>query len=564
MQFQPTIKQYIALMKLGAIPKEKIVDWEWTMVYDKEWLPIFETDVEVLGYWGAAWWGKSVLISRWLKQMCETYPWTRWFMARNELKRLKTSTLLTFFDLLNQDWYVRDGKWLKWYNYNDIKGSITFNNGSVIHLIELWYQPSDPLYWRIGSTEYTWGAIDEASEIELDWFEVANSRIRFRLESFCHACAGAITPENKIREDKFDNPEYWTNLEVTYSEEEKYFTKNVYLCPHCKRETHWLTWRIICCFNPDKSWVYWTFYRRFADWTLPKNYAFIPALPWDNPHLSKSYIKRLYGLSDIHKQRLLYGNFEYDDTPWRLFNYDTVLSWFNKKTTSELIEEEFKTNPWLELMVRKVGYVKEYWYDYKMIVDPARMGSDLAIIVIMNHLSVEKVVVYGKSTIDELEIKCLELMERYQLTPHDVVVDEWWVWWWLKDRLKCVWFIAHSTPIQPREKKRRKNELDYVSYHRLRDQCYHILSTIQNDIAISLKDVTIYNSQITVEQLRKSIIEDMDSVVQVDIDKDTPFKVITKQELKKKIGRSPDFWDVLMMAMIFRLKKSRKVFVRMR
>lgn len=79
-----------------------------------------------------------------------------------------------------------------------------------------------------------------------------------------------------------------------------------------------------------------------------------------------------------------------------------------------------------------------------------------------------------------------------------------------------------------------------VSYHRLRDQCYHLLSLKQDEIAISMKDVEIYNSGVTVEQLKRMIIDDTDAIVQVDIDKDAPFRVINKQELKKKIGRSPD------------------------
>ena len=562
-QFQPTIKQYIALMKLGAIPKEKIIDWQWVACNDEKWLPIFETDVEVLGYGGAAWWGKSALICFWLKQMCETYPWTRWFMARNEIKRLKSSTLITFWELMHKSWYERDADWPKWYFYNDVKGIIQFRNGSTIDLLELGYQPSDPMYWRIGSTEYTWWCIDEASEIDFDWFEVIRSRIRYKLENFCHACSWPISAKDKIRVELRENPEYWLDPDRMYWEEEQVYEMNVYVCPHCKRETSWLTGRLVCCFNPDKSsWTYWTFYRRFVDWLLPVNYAFIPALPKDNPYLSKAYIRTLYSLSEVHKQRLLYGNFEYDDTPWRLFDYNTILSWFNKKTTTELIEEECETNPWLREMIKKVWYVSEYWFNYKMVVDPARMGTDLAVIMIWNELSVEEIVIYGKSDLNELEEECRRLMVKYQLSPKDVIVDEWGVGWGLKDRLRCVWFIAHSTPIQEKKSRKKKNELDYVSYHRLRDQCYHMLSNVQDEIAISLKKVRIYNSNLTVEQVRSRIIQEVDIIVQIDIDKNAPYRVVSKQDIKKKLGRSPDFWDVIMMAMLPRIKKPKRVFVR--
>ena len=81
---------------------------------------------------------------------------------------------------------------------------------------------------------------------------------------------------------------------------------------------------------------------------------------------------------------------------------------------------------------------------------------------------------------------------------------------------------------------------DTVTYYRLRDQCSHILSQNVDKIAISLKNIHIINSQLTVEQLKRRIIEDTDCIVQINIDQDAPYRVISKQEVKKKIGRSPD------------------------
>lgn len=562
MEFEPIIKQYIALMKLGVFPKEKIVNNKRKPILSEEWKPTRDTSTQILWYGGAAGWGKSVLISYWLKVMCERYPWTRWFLARDELKRLKTSTILTFFELLQKDWYVKDWTWKKWYRYYEVRWWIEFNNWSVIDLIELWYQPSDPIYARIGSTEYTGGAIDEAAEINYDWFDIISSRIRYKLENFCHNCHKWIDKSNFVREEKFDNPEFGTDPEVIYTEDMRQFSRNVYKCPHCWEETYWLQPRMICSFNPDKGWVYHKFYSKYREGTLPHSYAFIPALPWDNPNLAKSYIQRLYNMSEINKQRLLYGNFEYDDSPWRIFDYDQILDWFNRETEDDKIEWERKENTMLDRMISDKWYLPEFWYNYKMVVDPARAGKDLAMLVIFNGLSVEKIIIYGTSSITDLEDKCKQLMSKYNMTRHDVIVDEWWVWWGLKDALRCKWFIAHSSPIQPKPNKKVKDKLDKVSYHRLRDQCYHLLSQKQKDIAISLKHVKIYNSSLTVEQLKRRIIDDVDAVVQIDIDKDWPYKVMSKKDLKKKLGRSPDFGDALMMYMLFFIKKPRRVFAR--
>ena len=50
-----------------------------------------------------------------------------------------------------------------------------------------------------------------------------------------------------------------------------------------------------------------------------------------------------------------------------------------------------------------------------------------------------------------------------------------------------------------------------------------------------MDNVHIVNSQLTPEQLKRRILEDTDCIVQINIDLDAPFRVISKQELKKKI-----------------------------
>src|SRR5258708_14199932 len=51
-------------------------------------------------YGGSAFCGKSWLGCEWLFVMATSYSGTKWFMARNELKELRDSTLLTFYKVL--------------------------------------------------------------------------------------------------------------------------------------------------------------------------------------------------------------------------------------------------------------------------------------------------------------------------------------------------------------------------------------------------------------------------------------------------------------------------------
>ena len=61
---------------------------------------------------------------------------------------------------------------------------------------------------------------------------------------------------------------------------------------------------------------------------MPEDRVFIPALATDNPFITKSYIDQLSKADEITKQRLLYGNFDYDATPGRLFSYDSLTDLF--------------------------------------------------------------------------------------------------------------------------------------------------------------------------------------------------------------------------------------------
>jgi hypothetical protein len=79
---------------------------------------------------------------------------------------------------------------------------------------------------------------------------------------------------------------------------------------------------------------------------------FIPSKVGDNPWVDIKYIERLERLPDssIRKQRLLYGNFDFDDSPNILYDNNTIEQMF----------------------------IREYQGDKTpfLIVDAARLGKD--------------------------------------------------------------------------------------------------------------------------------------------------------------------------------------------
>lgn len=125
---------------------------------------------------GAAGGGKSFLMSCWLISSCMRFDDIRAVVARKELKALRESTWNTIKTVC-RSWGLKEGEN---YKINNLEGTITFWNDSIILMKDMAYLPSDPDYARFGSSEFTLVGVDEASEVDERAVEVMFSRIRWR------------------------------------------------------------------------------------------------------------------------------------------------------------------------------------------------------------------------------------------------------------------------------------------------------------------------------------------------------------------------------------------------
>lgn len=123
-------------------------------------------------YGGQAGGGKSFLICLWLDHMAQTYPATRYYMAREHLKDIKESVLLTFWDVIAQN-----GSKV---HYNAQSNHITYPNGSQIFLVDCFAYPADPNFDSMGSREYTAGAIEEGITVTERAADILISRTRYK------------------------------------------------------------------------------------------------------------------------------------------------------------------------------------------------------------------------------------------------------------------------------------------------------------------------------------------------------------------------------------------------
>jgi hypothetical protein len=216
---------------------------------------------------GAANGAKTWTGCSWLLFMALCYPETRYFVARNELKDLVDSVLVTFKKVAKS--YGFDG-----YTYNAVKNFIQFDNGSHINLIEIKRKPSDPLFEDLGSTEYTSGWIEEVGEIDEVGAQVISKR------------AG------RHMNDKYNIPK-----------------------------------TIFYTANPKKNWAKKEFYDKYLNGTLEPHKHYIPCLVLDNPFREKGSAEDLESYKHTNKilyERLYKGNWEYEDNPYQLAEQEMI------------------------------------------------------------------------------------------------------------------------------------------------------------------------------------------------------------------------------------------------
>ena len=403
---------------------------------------------EVL-YGGAAGGGKSALGCLWLISMCQRYPKTRWLMGRAKLKSLKDTTLNTFFDLAGVLKITND------FTYNAQSNVIHFSNGSEIILKDLFLYPADPNFDSLGSLEITGAFIDECNQIVYKAWQIVTSRCRYKLNEF------GLIP------------------------------------------------KVLGSCNPAKNWTYKEFYKRDRDNSLPTTKRFIQALPTDNPHLPQSYLDSLLALDKNSKQRLYYGNWEYDDDPSTLIDIDSISDYWNP------------------------NHLKGEGNMY-MTIDVARKGKDKTVFRVWHGWLVVYRYEIAKSGLDVVVRKAKELQLKYKVANSNTIADEDGVGGGVIDFLNCKGFVNGS------------RALNDENYNNLKSQCgYKMAQKIVNREVGEICD----NAEV------KSITsEEMEQVKQKDIDKDGKVALIGKDIVKQMIGRSPDEWDSIMMRYYFNLK----------
>lgn len=452
--------------------------------------------VDELGYGGGAGGGKTNLGCKLIIYLCDIFPESRWVIGRFELKNLKRTTLASFFEVASELGLRQKERGVKeWdYDFNQQDGIIRFRNKSEIIILDTAPSPKDPLYTRFGGLEISGYWIDESNETPFKAIEILSTRIGRR---------------NK-------NPKWIESLKKgfgVYDKEEGWTLKPLSL------ET----------FNPEKGHIYQRFWKPFKEGKLPQTRAFVRALASDNPYLSKSYIERIMRSSKATIERLIYGNFDYDDDPTKIFKYDKLNDLFSNSFVSG--GERFLTG------------------------DIAGKGKDKTVLYVWDGLRV--IHIHHEEWTDQRELRVntiLPLIEEYHIPLSNVLLDYDGIGTGIVDELGCKGFQNNASAFTTPEEKEKGLKANFAN---LRSQCWFKLAEIvnENKIFISVDD----------ETLKTYIIEELDVIKEVSDGMDRPRRIIpkggvdkgdeNKQTIKTLLGRSPDFGDGLMMRMYFEVVK---------
>jgi hypothetical protein len=375
-------------------------------------------------------------------------------MGRSKLKTLKETTLNTFFELTS------NLKLSNSYNYNSQTGVITWTNGSEILLKDLYSYPADPNFDSLGSLEITGAFIDECNQISFKAWQIVTSRIRYKLNEY------NLTP------------------------------------------------KILGTCNPAKNWTYSKFYIPTAAGSINETRKFIQSLPTDNPNLPLSYLDSLLALDENSKQRLYYGNWEFDNDPARLIDFDKIQNIF----TNDFVDAG----------------------DMYISADIARYGSDKMVILVWSGFRVIEIFTLDKSSITETAEAIKSLMNKHRVPLSNVIADEDGVGGGVVDIVRCKGFVNNS--------KALKEENNNVEYQNLKTQCYYKLAEL-----IQANKLFIDCNNADVQDI---ITKELEQVKRDKIDQDGKLRILPKEKVKELIGHSPDYSDALAMRFYFDLKQT--------
>jgi len=421
-----------------------------------------------IGYGGAARGGKSALIALDDILCSYAYPECVNLIGRKNLTTLWETTWKTLIRMLNNFDFIEGVD----YKYNGQRHELTFGNGSITIAKNLELKPSDTEATEYGSLEILRAYIDQSEHVPIKIIEKVGERVG------SHFTATEYGVKGKVFE----------------------------------------------AFNPSTSHTkrrYWTPYKTNTEKETRK---FVRALPSDNPgREAKEWVKQkekdfLDGtMTKKEYQKQIKGNFDYDDNPDRLCEYDNIIALFSNNH------------------IKKSG--KKY-----ITADIARMGSDYARLGVWDDMELIEVISFQISKTTDIQNTITALRSKYNIPSHHCIADEDGVGGGVVDNCNIKGFVNNATPLKEATGAKGKNP----QYKNLQTQCLYKVANI-----INLN--SMYISAELTQKEKDDIIEEIEQIQSFKTEDDGKLRCKPKKDIKEDIGRSPDWRDMILMRMYFEI-----------
>lgn len=283
--------------------------------------------------------------------------------------------------------------------------------------------------------------------------------------------------------------------------------------------------KVMETFNPAKTHVHRRYWVPFRDNKESKTKKFVRALPSDNPgkeavewlkQKENDYINGDF--SEVEYQKQVKGNFDYDDDP------------------NALIETDAIYDLWTNVTEGDEKYIS---------ADIALEGSDRAVLGAWEGLKLIDVLVIDKMDAEELLKAINKFKAKHGVRNSRIVFDGDGLGAYLKG------FLRGAKPFNNNAKQIETKE--GTQYQNLKTQCYYKLAAMINQGAISIDKLAIRD-----DGIKEDLIQELGQVKRYHSEKDGKIKLQPKEVTIKNIGRSPDISDMLMMRMLFVLKKPKR------
>jgi len=268
--------------------------------------------------------------------------------------------------------------------------------------------------------------------------------------------------------------------------------------------------------NPSRGWLKKKYYTPFMKGKLPPHKAVMLSTVYSNPHADEAYIKNLINtLTSSERKRQLDGSWEFSDDPDQLTTYEKAEAmYFHPFDESDL---------------------KDTWY----ITADIAFSSDKCIVGVWNGWKLLKIVEVKKDK-EKPEDIIKALQKEHKVSGKYVAYDSTGAGLYLKNYISGAYaFHAGGKTLKDKDTKQK-------TYEHLKTQMYcHLADKINNGTA-----------QIYTDFLKDDLLDEMTAIRSIPKERiDSVMKLISKDEIKKLIARSPDLLDMMSIRGVFDFKK---------